>query len=362
LPINTPFDNQSDPITFDIPDSYPDGFVTLTLTFSADNGDYQQEFTHRIVIGTPDVLLVDDDNGDNLETYYINTLEYHNLLYELWDVSNQGSPADNLDLYPLVIWFTCDTREGTMSPVDVGGLINYLDGNGRLLMTSQDFVQKLTERGEAEDMLLLNTYLKVNYVERAMSHFVYGESETNFEGLRFITGGNEGPNNQSSQDVLDVFDGGIIIATYASNDAAIVGVLDGYAALTTGFGAEGINNNYSGYDTRESFMAAAFQFLYSQTAIDEPVGYLPRKTNLSQNYPNPFNAGTTISYSISKSANVRIEVYNILGQLIETLVNENQPAGVYKAIWNAANLPSGVYFYRVESGGIAETRKMLLLK
>jgi len=363
LPINTPFNNQADPITFNIPDSYPDGFVTFTLTFSANNGGYQQEFTRRIVIGTPDVLLVDDDGGDDLESYYIDALEYNNLLYELWDVAGQGSPTENLNSYPLVIWFTGDTRAETMSPANVSGLIDYLDGNGHLLMTSQDFVQKLTERGETEDMLLLNTYLKVNYVERAMSHFVYGEAETNFDELRFITGGNEGPNNQSSQDALDVFDGGIILATYASDDAAVVGVLDEYAAITVGFGAEGINNNYSGYDTRESFIAAAFQFLYSQTAIDEPITYLPQKMRLTQNYPNPFNARTVISYSIAEPSEVKIEIFDLLGRSVETLVDEpSLLAGNYQVIWNAQAIPSGIYFYKITVDDIVNAKKMVLLK
>lgn len=98
---------------------------------------------------------------------------------------------------------------------------------------------------------------------------------------------------------------------------------------------------------------------------------------LSQNYPNPFNPVTKISYALPGEATVEIKVYNILGQLITTLVNEQKPAGYYEVEFNAADLPSGVYLYRIQavpgsrqagdpstgSGQIyVQTRKMLLLK
>jgi immune inhibitor A len=363
LPINTPFNNQSDPITFSIPDDFPSNFVIFTLTFSANSGGYQQEFTRRLVIGTPDVLLVDDDSGDNLETYLTDALDFHNLLYEIWDIFTQGSPADNLNSYPIVIWFTGDTRTEAMPLEDVNGLINYLDNNGRLLMTSQDFVQRLTERGTTEDMLLLNSYLKVNYTGRTTSHAVIGETETEFEGLRFLTGGNEGPNNQSSQDVLDVLGDGLVLARYSSMDApAMVGVRDGYSALTAGFGAEGINSNYPGYDDRAIFIAAAFQFLYSPTNIDGADAPLSRATILNQNYPNPFNAQTVISYSLDKQSDVKIEIFDILGRSIETLTDKLMPAGIYRLVWDANAVPSGIYFYKITAGAIIETKKMMLLK
>lgn len=84
--------------------------------------------------------------------------------------------------------------------------------------------------------------------------------------------------------------------------------------------------------------------------------------NLMQNYPNPFNPVTKISYALPNAATVELKVYNVLGQLITTLVNEEKPAGFYEVDFNAANLPSGVYMYRIQAGDYVETKKMLLLK
>lgn len=83
---------------------------------------------------------------------------------------------------------------------------------------------------------------------------------------------------------------------------------------------------------------------------------------LSQNFPNPFNPSTVINYQISKSSKVTLKVYDIIGNEITTLVNNQQPAGKYTVEFNASNLPSGVYLYRLEAGTFVKTRKMILIK
>ena len=90
---------------------------------------------------------------------------------------------------------------------------------------------------------------------------------------------------------------------------------------------------------------------------------------LEQNYPNPFNPSTTISFTIPSSTeyysvqqNVSLKVYDILGNEVATLVNENKPAGVYNVQFAMNNFPSGVYFYTLKAGSFTETKKMLLMK
>ena len=89
----------------------------------------------------------------------------------------------------------------------------------------------------------------------------------------------------------------------------------------------------------------------------EPYAYA-----LEQNYPNPFNPSTTINFSLQKSSNVQLTVYNILGQRVATLVNGQLAAGEHSVKFNAVNFASGVYFYRLEAGGFVEHKKMMLLK
>ena len=81
-----------------------------------------------------------------------------------------------------------------------------------------------------------------------------------------------------------------------------------------------------------------------------------------QNYPNPFNPTTTISYTLNKKSYVRLTVYNLLGEKIQTLVNQEQNPGEYKTLFYASHLPSGIYYYQLESDGTKEIGQMLLLK
>ncbi len=89
---------------------------------------------------------------------------------------------------------------------------------------------------------------------------------------------------------------------------------------------------------------------------------IPDKYVLNNNYPNPFNPTTQISYTLAKASNVTLKIYNVLGQQIATLVNGKNEPGEHSVSWNALNVPSGVYFYRIVAGDFMQTKKMVLMK
>ena len=95
---------------------------------------------------------------------------------------------------------------------------------------------------------------------------------------------------------------------------------------------------------------------------DDGNNSIPAEYALHQNYPNPFNPSTSISYSIPKQAHVRLQIFNPLGQLIATLVDQDKPPGTYTVIWDAGTRSSGLYFYRIAAGEFVQTRKALFLK
>ncbi|MGA2669101.1 MAG: T9SS type A sorting domain-containing protein [Ignavibacteria bacterium] len=88
----------------------------------------------------------------------------------------------------------------------------------------------------------------------------------------------------------------------------------------------------------------------------------PKVYSLEQNYPNPFNPATTISYSIPKAGNVKITVFDVLGRELYVLVNEFKKPGSYSVDFDASELSSGVYFYRIEAGDFRDVKKMILVK
>ena len=89
---------------------------------------------------------------------------------------------------------------------------------------------------------------------------------------------------------------------------------------------------------------------------------IPKEYSLSQNYPNPFNPSTLIEYSLKNNGKVTINIYNVLGEQVTSLVNGYQAAGNYKIVWNASRFSSGIYFYRINSGDFNQIKKMVLIK
>jgi len=89
---------------------------------------------------------------------------------------------------------------------------------------------------------------------------------------------------------------------------------------------------------------------------------IPDEISLEQNYPNPFNPTTTINYQLPEKNHVSLKVYDILGNLVSTLVEQEMEAGYYSVNWNASQLASGIYIYRIISGSYVSTKKMILMK
>jgi len=106
---------------------------------------------------------------------------------------------------------------------------------------------------------------------------------------------------------------------------------------------------------------------YNEAGVTIPVNneqtyYQPTEFTLSQNYPNPFNPSTTIAYSVASEGIVELRVYSMLGEEVATLVNEVKQAGSFTTDFDASHLPSGVYFYKLQSGDFVTSKKMILMK
>ena len=98
------------------------------------------------------------------------------------------------------------------------------------------------------------------------------------------------------------------------------------------------------------------------TAVRPIVNQVPIAFNLAQNYPDPFNPTTVIEYTIPKDSHVTLKIYDVLGQEVKTLVNQDQRVGRYSVNFNGSRLASGVYFYRLVAGNHVITKKMLMIK
>ena len=145
-------------------------------------------------------------------------------------------------------------------------------------------------------------------------------------------------------------------------------IAHGWAITSAGGGGKGDSGEEKVSDDvspeSEETASLILAFVPNETAIGQETGrdILTEQFYLFQNYPNPFNPVTTISYQLSALSMVELVVYNIHGQVITTLVKQKQNAGKYEILFDAGNLPSGAYLYRLKAGNKVFTGKMLLIK
>jgi len=118
---------------------------------------------------------------------------------------------------------------------------------------------------------------------------------------------------------------------------------------------------YSGYDGSIWRIGYATDSTLVSINSEHP-NLTPNSYRLDQNYPNPFNPSTVISYQIPLTGFVTLKVYDVLGNEIATLINEEQNAGSHSIDFNAAQLSSGIYFYRLDTEKFSETKSMILIK
>jgi hypothetical protein len=130
-----------------------------------------------------------------------------------------------------------------------------------------------------------------------------------------------------------------------------------------GPGIQSIGNEHSMQSEVASFHERLHQLMGRQT--DEELrtqATIPASHQLATAYPNPFNSTVTLQFELPEAGQARLEIFNLLGQKVATVLNETLPAGTHTRLWKANDVPSGVYFYRFRTGGNFETHKLLLLK
>jgi hypothetical protein len=120
--------------------------------------------------------------------------------------------------------------------------------------------------------------------------------------------------------------------------------------------------SYNGMDSLSSQNQYLVYLIRHVIGIKIISSSVPGEFNLFENYPNPFNPSTKIRYDLPKGCFVEIVLYDVLGNIVETLVNEKQRPGTYEVTFNGEKYASGIYFYKITAGGFTNVKKMVLLK
>ncbi len=333
-------------------------------------------------VGGINVVLIDADDSPfsaEMASYYAVALDSILCPVTYWDIATQGPPPASLLDYSVMVWFTGSIRSQlahTISSGEVAYLRSYLDQGGHLLLTGQDIAEQLTQTA---DSTFLRDYLGVRYLDdlRPYDADVLNESPIG-AGWKLRVAGSQGASNQLDTDLLEVLPGStpaFQLKSFDGTETGIGGVTrtlpNNGQVVFLSFGIEAVTTSHAnlGYATRYQLLQAAIDFLREDIATDAnelvDVKPLPFDFELQQNYPNPFNPSTTIQYVVSPRVAgqpLSLEVYNILGQRVASLIEATAASGSYRLDFDAGQLASGIYLYRLQIGNQTITRKMILSK
>ncbi len=328
-----------------------------------------------VKIGTPTVILIDDDDGADYERYFWPAASLAKIYYDSWNVQTQGVPGYDkvLQKYRTVIWFTGDDRYTSLTSEEQKAIARFLDHGGWLILTGQNIGYDLMVDGSAQDSLFFTNYLHAELLSDSVaSIMIRGEpgDPIGQGGFVYIQNKPGYASNQRSPSAIGPRDGAQSFLKYIpQNLSAAIRYMDdrtGYRLIYLGFGIEGISGPYQ--DTAGRLLSRMINWLSGATGLE---GYrdeqVPQRFGLEQNYPNPFNPMTRIRYQIAEPGRVVLSIYNLRGQHVITLVDGFQTPGQYELNWDGRDhsgmpVASGVYIYRLFTQSADLSRKLALIR
>ncbi len=234
-----------------------------------------------------------------------------------------------------------------------GYCISFNQGTGATLLNTKPYIKKVTSN-------TFNFGISKSTNAPVFSGTVYSVNSTYLVVVKYTFASGSSTNDTAK---IYVFSSGVPAAEPASPDAVQADGDDvtdiGNVILTNSYAQTGLKNSPVKVDGIRVGKSWATSILNSVSMISSEI---PSSFSLSQNYPNPFNPSTKINYQIKSREFVSLKIYDIQGNEVSTLVNKIMNAGTYEAQWNAADLPSGVYYYKLFSGNFSGTKKMILVK
>ena len=273
----------------------------------------------------------------------------------------------HLEDYDYIFWILCDesTVDETFNSTEQTLVANYLNTGGNLFVSGSEIGWDLGYKGNTQDKSFYNNYLKASYIsDDAGSGSVIGVANSSMNGCSFNIGQTY---EEDYPDEIGQLNGSLLSMKYSNGKGA---------------GIE-FSGQFGSSSNKSSLIYLAFPL--ETTANDESFNIVISKAvsyfnsnisdvkddlnsvsdfSLSQNYPNPFNPSTIISYHISKREFVSLKIYDLIGNEIAVLLNEEKAPGSYNVQFSINNLQlsSGAYFYRLKAGNYIKTKKMILLK
>ncbi len=342
--------------TFTVGQSEPH-YSSFSITFSADNfEDWQTTREIPVTIGHPSYMLVDDDGGDHFQTYYANDLSTY--VHDNWDTAVEGYPG-GLNSYEYVIWET-GNAEDPLTEREQSLIMSYLDTGGSLIIAGQ-FIGNVLGGSDFH-----SDYLHANHIiDNTEGRRLFGVDGELTEGLSLLLiGGDAGGNGRLSPSGMVPLGDATSILTWDTDNAETAGVFyngNDHRVIYLGFALEAASG-LGGTTPRVDFLNTMLDNMGQTGVEDEVVTEIPQQFSLSSAYPNPFNSQTSVSVNVPIASSFELSVFNVNGQLIESLHNGQGSIGNHRFVWDAGNVSAGVYFMTLNWNNGSTVQKVVLVK
>ncbi|MCD4760317.1 T9SS type A sorting domain-containing protein [bacterium] len=329
-------------------------YLDLAVHFSGTGFELDTVFTFRV--GDPPLLLVCDDTSGTLLHYFEEPLTELEYFWDVIDQSAGANAADYLNAYTQAIWYTGNARQNALTPVEQDLLSGWIDDGGQLLLTGQFLLEDLWDSDFLEEKLRvapLDSVVDIRMLDGVSGNLISDD-------MTILLQGTTGANNQVAPSSLQPLAGAEPVFNYqGSGDPGAVWTSE--QVLFCAFGCEAISG--AGPTASLVELLERVLFAWSPETITTTPPLQPRLLELYGSYPNPFNNSTQISFRLLQDQNVQLEVYNVLGVRVTTLLQEPLAAGYHQVLFNADEHPSGIYFCHLQgSGGQLLVSKMVLVK
>jgi len=337
----------------------PPRWADLRLRVNHGSGQPLDTLYFSLPVGTPYLLLVDDDGGSEAEVKHRQALDN---LRHVYRTVEYASPAALPPLagYAAVLWACGGELSNTVTAADQALLQAYLEGGGSLFLSGRGVVPDLSAGAFFQETLHARSQGTTAML------MLYGQ-EPLLPGTAFFLAG-----SGATQDMLDPDDapGAARLLQYLGSLGGGVTFDGAYRSCVLGFGFEDILGGNPSFNDPEELLSPLLDWLLGAASAPPcaPVAS-PAVFRLHPPHPNPFNPQSALSYQLAAYSHVRLKIYDTAGREVKTLVDGWREAGIHKVTFDGARLASGVYLVRLEvtkaalgPGDFTATQKLILLK
>ncbi len=356
--------NYDNPLTFTVPDGDLNGrFAYLSLTITAEPNTYEIGVSQRVMLGTPEILFVDDDGGEDYDEFLLFDLDnyFYNYVHHDVEELDMVLNADYLSTYEAVMWMTGD-EESPLTGPDIEALQGAMENGTNVFIFGQTLDEQLSGTDFYSDYL---------HAESGIGTPSYGLLPVADAGSlelpwnQILLAGFGGADNYNDPDVINAVNGSFNAYTY-QDGASVGGVAyedDTYKMVYFAFPMEAVSGT-SGTTDRHQIVASVLSWFDVVSVEDEMTGSfeLPDDFRIESAYPNPFNPSTTLNITVPQSSKIKLNIYDRLGRLVTSLANETVEAGHHSFNWNAGNVSAGIYFAVLEADGRNMITKLAYVK